>query len=329
MIAWAVRVVRLALAIVLSGTALDACVWAAGVEYPSRPVRMIAPISPGGGADTAARLLARSMSETLGQQVLVDNRQGGSNIPGTATAANATPDGYTILWISGAHAINAALSRRLPYDSVQSFEPVALFARMPLVLVVHPNVAARSVAELLSLLKAQPGRINYASSGVGTASHLGLELLKLHGKVDMVNVTYKGSAPSIAGLLGGEVQLGLLGPLSVKSYLPAGKLRALAVTGASRSVAFPNLPTLAESGLPKYEMTSWYGVVAPRRTPRLVVERLNQAIGTAQADKTVVDLLGQEGADLRALSPGEFGAFLTAEVVKYQALVSQLGLRIE
>lgn len=320
---------RPAVAIALWSTLLHTCGWAASASYPVRPVRMIAPISPGGGADVAARLLARSMTESLNQQVIVDNRPGGGNVPGTAVAANATPDGHTVLWISGAHAINAAVNRSLPYDSIRSFEPVGLFARMPLVLVVHPSVAAKSVSELLALSKSQPGRINYASSGVGTASHLGLEMLKLHGKVDMVNVSYKGSAPSIAGLLSGEVQLALLGPLSVKPHLAAGKLRALAITTASRSAAFPNVPTVAESGLAKYEMTSWYGMLAPSRTPSDVVERLNEAMARAQTDKPVVDLLGQEGAELRRLTPRQFGDYLAAEVAKYRSLIAQLGLRVE
>lgn len=320
---------RVALAIVAWIVSFAPLAWAATAAYPVRPIRMIAPISPGGGADVAARLLARSMTETLGQQVIVDNRPGGGNVPGTTAAANATPDGYTVLWISGAHAINAAVNRNLPYDSVQSFEPVALYARMPLVLVAHPSVAAKSVPDLLALLRAQPGRVNYASSGVGTASHLGLELFKLLGKVDMVNISYKGAAPSIAGLLAGEVQLALLGPLSVKAHLASGKLRALAVTSATRSGAFPTLPTLAESGLPKYEMTSWYGVLAPRRSPADVLDRLNEAVSRAQVDKPVVDLLGQEGAELRRLARSEFGDYLASEVTKYRSLISQLGLRVE
>src|SRR5688500_14555362 len=243
--------------------------------YPARPIRMIAPISAGGGADIAARLLAKSMTETLQQQVIIDNRPGGGSVPGTAAAANATPDGYTVLWISGAHAINAAFSRSLPYDSTRSFEPVALFAKMPFVLVVHPSVNAKSVPELLALLRANPGKLNYASSGIGSASHLGLEMLKLYAKVDMVNVSYKGAAPSIAGLLGGEVQMALLGPLSVKPHVASGKVRALAVSTAKRSAAFPNLAAIGES-VPRYEMTSWYGILAPRGTPAAAIERLNK-----------------------------------------------------
>jgi tripartite-type tricarboxylate transporter receptor subunit TctC len=248
---------------------------------------------------------------------------------GTAAAASAMPDGYTILWISGAHAINAAFSRNLPYDSVKSFEPVALFAKMPFVLVVHPAVGAKSVPELLALLRAQPGKFNYASSGIGSASHLGLEMLKLSARLDMVNVSYKGAAPSIAGLLGGEVQMALLGPLSVKPHIASGKVRPLAVSTARRSAAFPNLPTLAESGVPNYEMTSWYGMLAPRGTPRAVVERLNAAIVSAQKEKPIVDALASEGAEFEATTPQQFAGYLKAEMARYAGLRSRLDLRLE
>jgi tripartite-type tricarboxylate transporter receptor subunit TctC len=297
-------------------------------SYPSRPIRFIAPISAGGGADVAARVLAKSMSESLQQQVIVDNRPGGGSVPGTAAAANATPDGYTILWISGAHAINAAFERSLPYDSLKSFEPVALFARMPLVLVTHPAVAAKTVPELLAVVRAQPGKFNYASSGTGSASHLGLEMLKLYAKLDMVNVSYKGAAPSIVGLLGGEVQLAMLGPLSVKPHIASGKVRPLAVTTSTRSPAFPGVPALGES-VPKYEMTSWYGILAPRGAPAAVIERLNTAVATAQRDKNVNDTLASEGAELPTMTPQQFGAYLRTEISKYVDLGKRLKLRLE
>lgn len=301
---------------------------AAAQTYPVRPIRLIAPISAGGGADVAARLLAKSFSETLQQQVIIDNRPGGGSVLGTTIVANAAPDGYTILWISGAHAINAAFTRSLPYDSTKSFEPVALFAKMPFVLVVQPALNAKSVPELLALLRSQPGKFNYASSGIGSASHLGLEMFKLYAKVDMVNVSYKGAAPSIAGLLGGEVQMALLGPLSVKPHIASGKVRALAVTTAKRSAAFPLLPTLGEN-IPKYEMTSWYGILAPRGTPRAAIERLNAAVGSAQADKPLVDTLAPEGAELPRTTPQQFSQYLATEIARYTELRSKLDIRLE
>ena len=301
---------------------------AATPPSPARPIRMIAPISAGGGADVAARLLAKSLTDTLQQQVIIDNRPGGGSIIGTTAAASATPDGYTILWISGAHAINAAFARNLPYDSIKSFEPVTLFAKMPFVLVIHPSLNAKTMPELLTLLRAQPGKFNYASSGIGSASHLGLEMLRLYAKVDMVNVSYKGAAPSIAGLLGGEVQMALLGPLSVKPHIASGKVRALAVSTAKRSAAFPGLPSIGES-VPKYEMTSWYGILAPRGVPRAAIERLNAAVAAAQTDKTLEDTLAPEGAELPRMKPQQFGKYLEGEIARYAELRGKLDLRLE
>lgn len=297
-------------------------------DWPSRPIRMIAPISAGGGADVAARLLARSMGETLKQQVVVDNRPGGGSVLGTAAAATAAPDGHTLLWISGAHAINAAFNRSLPYDSMKSFEPVGLFAKMPFVLVVHPGISAKTVPELLALVRAHPGKYNYASSGVGSASHLGLEMLKLAAKLDMVNVSYKGAAPSLAGLVGGEVQMAMLGPLSLKPHIAAGKVRPLAVTTAGRSAAFPGLPALGET-VPQYEMTSWYGMLVPRATPPAIIARLNAAITIAQSDKGVADSLGAEGAELPRNSPQDFRRHLETEIARYLALRQKLDIRLE
>lgn len=297
-------------------------------DWPSRPIRMIAPISAGGGADVAARLLARSMGETLKQQVVVDNRPGGGSVLGTAAAATAASDGHTLLWISGAHAINAAFNRSLPYDSMKSFEPVGLFAKMPFVLVVHPGISAKTVPELLALVRAHPGKYNYASSGIGSASHLGLEMLKLAAKLDMVNVSYKGAAPSLAGLVGGEVQMAMLGPLSVKPHIAAGKVRPLAVTTAGRSAAFPGLPALGET-VPQYEMTSWYGMLVPRATPPAIIARLNAAITIAQSDKGVADSLGAEGAELPRNSPQDFRRHLETEIARYVALRQKLDIRLE
>lgn len=323
------RRTRLLLRAVLSATVLAmAAAQSHAQKYPEKPIRMIAPISAGGGADTAARLLARTLSDTFQQQVIVDNRPGGGNILGTAIAAKASPDGHSILWVSSAHPINAAFSRNLPYDSLKDFEPVALFAKIPLILVVHQSLNAKSVTDLLALAKAHPGKYNYASSGIGSGSHLGLEMLKLLGKVDMVNVSYKGAAPSIAGLLAGEVQLAMLGPLSVKPHLASGKMRALAVTTSSRSSAFPNLPALRES-VAGYDMTNWYGMLAPRATPKAIVETLNRAMNQAQSNKALSDAMTAEGAELVSTTPAQFGAYLKTEIDKYVMLSKQLNIRIE
>jgi tripartite-type tricarboxylate transporter receptor subunit TctC len=308
--------------------ALSLAAEAAAQAWPSRPIRMIAPISAGGGADVAARLLAKSMGETLQQQVVVENRPGGGSVLGTTAAAAATADGHTLLWISGAHAINAAFNRNLPYDSIKSFEPVGLFAKMPFVLVVHPGMNAKTVPELLALVRASPGKYNYASSGIGSASHLGLEMLKLGAKLDMVNISYKGAAPSLAGLIGGEVQMAMLGPLSVKPHIASGKVRPLAVTTAKRSAAFPGLPALGES-VPQYEMTSWYGMLVPRGTPPAVIARLNAAMTAAQSDKPVIDGLAAEGAELPSTTPQAFRKYLEADIARYVALRQKLDIKLE
>jgi len=294
--------------------------------FPDRPIRLIAPISPGGGADFAARLLAKSLSENFKRQVIVDNRPGAGSVLGTTLAANAAPDGYTVLWVSGAHAINAAFGRNLPYDSIKSFEPVALFAKLPLILVVSPGLNVSTVPELLVRLRANPGKLNSASSGIGSASYLGLEMLKLYANVDMVNVNFKGAAPSIAALLSGEVHMALLGPLSVKAHLMNGKLRALAVTTAKRSSALPELPTMGES-VPRYEMTGWYGMVAPRDTPRAIVSQLNAAIAQAQGEKALKDALVEEGAELVRMTPAEFGGFIKLQIGQFTELMKKLDLQ--
>jgi tripartite-type tricarboxylate transporter receptor subunit TctC len=312
----------------LAGLAFLGLSAGAGAQsYPTKSIRMIAPISPGGGADTAARLLARVLTDAMGQQVVIDNRPGGGSVLGTAIAAKATPDGYNILWVNSAHAINDAFARDVPYDSVKDFAPVALLAKMPLILIVHQSCPARSIAELLTAVRASPGKYNYASSGIGSGSYLALEMLKIAAKIDMVNVSYKGAAPSVAALFGGEVQMAMLGPLSVKPHLASGKVRALAVSTAKRSAAFPDIPALQES-VPNYEMTNWYGVLAPRGTPPAAIERLNREVAAAQRDKSLVDALAAEGAELVPMTPAQFGEYLRLEVAKYRTLSKALKIQL-
>ena len=296
--------------------------------WPDRPIRLIAPVAPGGGGDFSARLLAKSLAASLRQPVLVDNRPGGGGVLGTALAAQAPADGYTVLWVSGSHAISAAFERNLPYDPVKSFEPVALFAKLPFILVVSPSLNVSTMPELIARLRANPGKLNYASSGIGSISHVGLEMLKLMAKVDMVNVNFKGAAPSIAALLSGEVQMAMLGPLSVKPQIANGRLRALAVSTAKRSLALPGVPTFAESGVPGYDIASWYGMVAPRGTPRAAIERLNAAINAAADEPVVREALAEEGAELVKGTPQAFDAFLRAQVAQFVALRGKVDLQL-
>lgn len=301
---------------------------AAAQSYPTKPIRMIAPVSPGGGSDTAARLVIRVLSESMRQQIVIDNRPGAGSVLGTALVAKAIPDGYTILWVSSAHAINAAFGRDLPYDSVRDFAPVALLAKIPQVLVVHAGFPAQSVADLLALLRTNPGKYNYASSGVGSSSYLGIELLKLRAKLDIVHIAYKGAAPSLAALIGGEVHMAMLGPLSVRPHIAAGKIRALAVSTPQRSPAFPDVPALREAGVSDYEMTNWYGVFAPRGSPAFVIERLNRELVAAQRDKALRDAMTAEGAELVSLTSAQFGEFLAADIQRYRELRKSLEGRL-
>lgn len=296
--------------------------------WPERPLRLVAPVSPGGGGDVSARLLAKSMAASFRQPVVVDNRPGAGGMLGTALAAQAPADGYTLLWVSGSHAINAAFERNLPYDPVKSFEPVALFAKLPFILVVSPSFNVATLPELIARLRANPGKFNYASSGTGSVSQLGLEMLKLSAKVDMVNVNFKGAAPSIVALLSGEVHMALLGPLSVNPHIANGRLRALAVSTARRSPALPGVPTFAESGVPGFDMSSWYGVLLPRGSPRVAIDRLNAAVNAATGEPAVREALGEEGAELVQGTPQAFDAFLRAQIAQFVALRGKVDLQL-
>ncbi len=303
---------------------------ASAQDYPNRPIRLVTPVAAGGGADATVRMLANRLSESLRQRVVVDNRPGASNITGTDIAAKAHPDGYTILWVSSTHAINAGLRRgKLPFDPQKDFAPITLFAKTPFILSVHPSLAATSVPELLALVRAKPGQINYASAGIGSTSHFAGELLKKHAKINLLHVAYKGSAALIA-TVAGESSVLFTGPLSVFPHAKAGRLRALAVSTARRASAFPELPTVAEGGAPGFEYTSWYGLLAPRHTPVLAVTRLAQATGDALKQKEFRSFFLTEGFELDGNGPATFQKFLDSEIAKYTDLIPVIeGLRVE
>ena len=226
--------------------------------YPQKPIRMVVPFPPGGGTDILARLFGQKMSETLGQQIIIDNRGGAGGTIGTDIAAKAAPDGYTLILVSGSHAINASLYPKLPYDSVNDFAPITQIATSPGILVVNPSLPVKSVKDLIALARAKPGQINYASAGSGTPPHLAGELFRVMAKIDMVHVPYKGNAPAFTAVIGGQVSLIFPTMPSAMPFIKSGKLRPIAVTSAKRSPAAPDIPTIAESGLPGYEATSWY-----------------------------------------------------------------------
>lgn len=297
--------------------------------WPSKPIRFILPFPPGGGTDTLARIVGQKMSEPLGQPVLMDNRPGaGANI-GAELAARAAPDGYTIVMANIAHAVNMSLYRKPGYDLVADFAPITMLASTPNILVVGPAVPARSVAELIALAKAAPGKYLYASAGNGSSSHLAGELFKSMTAIDLLHVPYKGGGPAVAALLSGEAGIGFATAPSVLPQVRSGKLRALAVTSARRSASAPELPTIAESGMPKYDSNTWYGVLAPRRTPAPVIGRLHEVLLATMQSADVKERVAVHGFEPQTGTPQAFGEYIRSEIAKWAAVVKAAGMRPE
>ena len=298
-------------------------------SYPTRPVRMIVATAPGGGTDAIARIMSPRLSELLGQQFVVDNRAGGGGIIGTETVARANPDGYTLLmsFVAGM-AMTPALTKT-PYDSLKDFTPISLIAGAQYVLTVHPSVPARTFKDFVVYAKANPGKLNYASAGNGTPVHLAAELFKSVAGVDIRHVPYKGGGPAGAAVLSGESQVIFGSVTATMPQIKAGKLFALAVTGATRLPAAPELPTVAEQGYPGFEVTSWYGIVGPARLPQNVVSKLNEAIVTALRAPDVREQLARQGMDPIGSSPAEFAAHLKKEVVRWAAVVKEAGIKAD
>jgi tripartite-type tricarboxylate transporter receptor subunit TctC len=299
-----------------------------GQDYPSRPVRIIVGFAAGGAPDILARLIGQWLSERLGQQFVVENRPGaGSNIA-TEAVVHAAADGYTLLLASMGNAVNATLYDKLNYDFLRDIAPVAFISREPLGMEVHPSFPAKTVREFIAYAKASPGKINYASAGSGTSLHMAGELFKVMAGVDMVHVPYRASAPGLTDLLGGQVQM-MFSPLpSSIEYVRAGRLRALATTGASRSNALPDVPTVGEI-VAGYEATAWYGVAAPRSTPAEIIDKLNKEINAGLADPKLKARLEELGSSPFAASPADFGKHLAAETEKWGKVVRAANLKPE
>ena len=285
--------------------------------YPEQPVRVVVPFGPGGGADITIRIMSDPLRAQLGQPIVVDNRPGGSTIIGTDLVAKARPDGYTLLIATTTFTINPSLHAKLPYDSLKDLQPVTLIASTPYVVVVHPSLPVRTVGELIALAKRTPNQITYASVGNGSATHLATEMLSARAGVKMVHVPYKGSAPAVNDLVGGHVTLYIGSMPGSMPQARAGKLRAIAVTSATRARAAPQLPTIAESGLPDYEFNSWYGLFAPGGTPHAVVNRLHAAIGNVLTQTTVRERLTADGNEPVGLAPEAFAATIKSDMAKY------------
>jgi len=304
--------------------------YAAAQNYPSKPIRFVVPFAAGGGTDFVARIVGQRLNEALGQPLVIDNRGGAGGAIGTELAAKAAPDGYTLLLGSaGPLAIQPGLSARLPYDPLRDFAPVTLVCSMPYLLLVHPSLPAKNVQELIALARAKPGQLNFGAPGSGTTTHLATELFKMLAKIDVVHVPYKGVAPALADLLAGQVQF-MSGDLStVLPQVKAGRLRALAVTGAQRSTIVPDLPTIAESGVPGYAASGWFGVLAPAATPRSIVTRLNAVIVKGITNADARERLAALGGEVVANTPAEFAAYLRDDLAKWSKLIKAIGLKPE
>jgi tripartite-type tricarboxylate transporter receptor subunit TctC len=301
---------------------------AAETTYPNRPIRIVDPFPPGGPSDIVGRALSQKLTEILGQTVVIDNRGGASGIVGCEIVANAAADGYTLLLgPSGALTIQPTLSSKLPYDPQRDFAAVSQLTSGPQVIAVNPAVAAKSVQELIALAKAKPGQLNYASGGQGTANHLAAEVFKLAAGIDVVHVPYKGTGPALTSVLSGESQMIVSSLLPALPHVKSGKLRALAVTSTSRSAAVPEVPTAAESGLPKFETSSWHGILAPAKTSRAIVSRLHDDLVKVLSMPDVRERLTAQGLNVVASTPEAFAAFIKSETVKYARVIKQIGIK--
>lgn len=299
-------------------------------DYPSRPIRFIVPAAAGGPTEITTRLIADKMSATLGQPVVVEARPGGGGNIGADVVAKAAPDGYTILMATiGTHAINQTLYKKLTYDPVKDFTPISQVVQYPLLLVVNPNVPTKSVKELIDYAKANPGKLNRASGGNGTSMHLSGELFVHQAGVDMPHVPYKGSAPALTDLVAGHVQVMFDSMITALPLVNAGQLRALAVTGAQRSPVVPNLPTIAEAGVPGYSANGWIGIVAPAGTPPAIVDKLHASIVKGLTDPGLREKLTAQAAEPVGSSPAEFAAFIRSETDKWAKAVRGANLSIE
>lgn len=322
---------RTLLAAALATAALGAApVTAFAQAYPAKPITIIVPFSAGGTTDILARVIGLYMGKDLGQTVVVDNRAGaGGNIGGQA-AARAPADGYTLfMGTVGTHAINQSLYKKMPFDPIKDFAPLSRVAMVPNLLVANPSQPFKSVKEMIAYAKANPGKLNFGSSGNGSSIHLSGELFKQMAGVDMQHVPYRGSAPAVADLMGGQISVMFDNMPSAIPHVKAGKFRALAVTTAKRSPALPDVPTIAEAGVPGYEATSWFGLLAPASTPAPVVAKLNASILKALADPAVKKKLAEQGAEAHGEKPEQFAAFIASETTKWGAVVKASGASLD
>jgi len=301
---------------------------AAQSDYPNRPVRLIIPFPPGGSNDVVGRMIGDQLGKQLGKQVIVDNRAGAGGVIGTEVASHAAPDGYTILVISLAHAVNPWLYK-LPYDPIKAFAPIGVMGSGPNVVAVNPELPVKSIKELIALAKSKPGDLQYASAGVGSFQHLGGELFKLEAGIDMLHVPFKGGGPAMIDVVGGHTKVVFSSLVQTTPHIKSGKLRALAVGSKERSKVLPDVPSVSEAGVPSYEAVNWWGIVAPAGTPQPIIDRLHKALTAAQDSPEVEKQFATEGATVIKKSPTEFGAFMVSETKKWEQVVKKGGIKAQ
>jgi tripartite-type tricarboxylate transporter receptor subunit TctC len=322
--------VKASLALFILACNISALDSAAAQTYPSKPGRFIVGVAAGGGTDVSARIVASRLSEMWGQTLVVDNRPGAGTTIGAEIAAKAVPDGYTLLLCAAAsHGIAPHLYKKLGYNHIKDFSPISLIGTTPNVLVVHPSLPAKSVSEFITHAKANPGKINFASAGVGTSPHMTMELFRLTTGINIVHIPYKGGAPALAELLGGHIQA-MFDNLSTQlSTIKAGRVRALAVTSSKRSTYIPDVPTMIESGISRFEVTVWYGICAPSGVPSPIIAKLNADVVNVLNMQDVRQRLAEVGVDAESSTPGQFATFINSESAKWAKVVRDAGVTIE
>jgi tripartite-type tricarboxylate transporter receptor subunit TctC len=297
-------------------------------NYPNRLIRLILPYAPGGSTSVVARLIGQKLTESWGQQVLVDNRPGGNTIIGSEAMIRAAPDGYTLLFVTSTHTVNPSLLKT-PYDAVKDFAPITTLTRSPFGLVVHPSLPVKSLREFITLAKSRPRQIDYASSGIGTANHLALELFSMLAGIEMNHVPYKGGGPAMIDLIGGQVQVHMNIPVNLIPNIKAGRIKGLAVTGDSRLSALPQLPTFAEAGLPAFDLTNWNGILAPAATPKPIVDKLAAELARILRTPEMRDKLHAQGQNPWSSTPEQFAALIRSEIDRFAKVVKKAGIKAD
>jgi len=317
--------------LVLVAMALSCAALAQGATetYPARPVRVIVGLAPGGATDIQTRLFAQKLSDSLGRPFVVENRSGAGGTVAYAHVAKSPPDGYTLLGVAGGYTITPVVYAKLPYDPVKDFAPISLVAQAPFLLLTHPSLPVKSVQDLLALARAKPGALDCASAGHGTSTHMAFELFKVLSGVRITHVPYKGTGQALVDAMSGQVHMLFGNVLSSLSHAKAGRLRALAVTTAGRSAVLPDLPTIAESGVPGYENSTWHGWLAPAGTPPAILNRLNAELVRSSRSPDVVERLAPDGGEPVGSTPGEFARFIAADMARWGKLVRETGIRFE